>query len=684
MSGRLLFLLLAVPLTVLVATQIIIFQQSPIVGEWLYPLLIANIILIVVMLIALATAAVQFWRRWRQGEGGTRLASRLTGLFLAIAFLPAAVLYVVSAGGIFRGIESWFSMPLGHAFDEGETFGKHVLGLEFNRLFRDARNLAKVLDGGQSLPFWRYDLQLLYQVDDIIIYDIDGAPLASAIGEEEPLGAPVLKELRRNRAYRNVSKGPRRNLEIIIPMPSQRKGYALKVARALPEGIDLGLSEVERGRQAYQNLLILRRGLHYSFIATLTLSFMIVVTAALWASTRLGANLFQPLTRMAKAAAAVGRGDFRYRLPVGAQDDEIAQLSREFNSMVDDLQQTRLEIAERQETLSKTKTYLENLLESLTVGVLTVDANGRLVLFNKNATPMLGVDIDELTDLHFDDWDTLPQIADMICEIVSGGDDYLERRMPATDGRMLVVRLRRLPEAGGGGVLVMIADISRQMEEERELVWQEASQRFAHEIKNPLTPIQLAAERLQNKLMDKLGEEEQTLLRRLSGTITNQVDAMREMVDAFRLYAGQKSGAKAAKDLNAIAAEVAQLYERPGLILQTRWDNTLPPLKCDAVLLRQVLHNLLGNALEAATAATDSPRIMIMTEHRCGQAVVLVEDNGGGIPSHINIFTPYQTTKEKGTGLGLAIVRKIMDSHEGTVKLENIDGGTRATLIFPL
>lgn len=682
MKGALFYALMAVPLTVLAATQIVALQRD-VAGELLYPLLLANAALVVVMLALVVVAAARFWRRWRRGGGGSRLAARLAGLFLAAAFLPAGMLYLVSAHGVFRGIESWFATPLGNAFEKGEEFGKHVLGLEFSRLSRDARNLARALDGGQSL-FWRDDLQLLHQVEDLAVYDENGAPVAGSPGDAVPLSAPALNELRRGRAYLRVAPGAPRLLEVTIPLPHRRSGYALKVSRALPENIDEGIAEVERGRREYQNLLILRRGLLYSFMTTLTLAFVIVLAVSLRASMHLGTNLFRPLTRMARAAATVGRGDFSLRLPAGGGNDEIAQLSRAFNAMVDDLQSSRRQIGERQAALSEANAYLENLLASMTSGVLAVDADGKLARFNEAAETMLGAPLSQILGRHFSQWESLPQIAAMVGEVIGGGERR-ERRMSLADGRTLVVRLRRLPPAGRGGALVVADDISGEMQKEREMVWEEASRRFAHEIRNPLTPIQLASERMEAKLSPKLSGEDKKLLARLSKTIANQVRAMREMVDAFRRYAGEKSRRHLPLDLNGEAAEIAQLYDRPPLKLQTRWCKNLPPINGDPVLLRQALHNLLVNAADSAAAAAARPQITIATAQRNAGAVLTVEDNGGGVPKDMQdkIFEPHQTTKEKGAGLGLAIVRKIMEEHGGEAHLENTAEGARASLIFP-
>lgn len=687
MKPHFLALLLAPPLAALLLTQAVIFQQSTAAGRWLFPLLLLNIAFIVVIVGAAGVAAARFWRRWRRGGGGSRLASRLAGLFLGMALLPSAALYAVSAGGVLRGIESWFDTPLGQAFEEGMIFGQNVLGREFDSLRRDALNLAATIDNGRSLPFWRDDLLLLYRLDDIVIYDYAGSPVASAGGgDAEPLSAPALRNLRRGRTHHSIAEGEGgRTLEVAAPLASRRSGYALKASRALPEVIDAGLSEVDAGRKAYERLLILRRGLLYSFMATLTLSFAMVLAVSIWASVRLGMRIFRPLTRMARAAEAVGRGDFEGRLPESARDDEIGLLSRAFNEMMSDLRRSRAEIGERQAMLSKANEYMTNLLESLSAGVLAVDANGRLARANRRAESMLGAALRPLEGVHYSEWRALPEIAEMVREFEASAAEDGEHRLPGGEGRALVARLRRLPAEAGGGTLVMIDDISRQIEAERRMAWLESSRQFMHEIHNPLTPIQLAADRLQSKLSGKLGSEDEQLLTRLASIITAQVSAMRQMAIEFRRYAEVMSFRMSEVDLNALASEAAQMYENPPLFPEVQADSSLPPVQGDSGKILQALRNLLANASDAAAGRPD-PRVVVRTELRSSHAALIVEDNGGGLAPGMaeRAFTPYQTTKSKGTGLGLAIVRNIMEGHEGEVLLENANGGARATLLFPL
>jgi nitrogen fixation/metabolism regulation signal transduction histidine kinase len=477
----------------------------------------------------------------------------------------------------------------------------------------------------------------------------------------------------------------RRDLQVSVIMPYQRSGYALRVSRALPEGIADGLGEIERGRHEYEKLLILRRGLLLSFMATLTLSFVMVLATALWVSLRLGLQLVKPLVKITAAAQAVGRGDFNQRLPAGNQEDEIAKLSHAFNSMVDDLDRSQQQVSERQAALSEANTSLENLLSSLTAGVLVLDGQGRLIRANRSAEQLLKISLVSFVGLHVDNWAGMDSLAAMIKKITASGVASAEHRLSQDEeGRTLLVRLRQLTTIAGG-LLVVVDDISGQLQAERDAIWEEASQRFAHEIKNPLTPIQLAAERLENKLGGKLETDDAELLSRMSTTITNQVTAMREMVDSFRSYANNQRRRMKATDLNQLAAEVAQLYEYPGLTLQLKWDEKLPAVAGDALLLRQVLHNLLGNASDAVLDKP-SPHIVVQTSVADEYAQLSIEDNGGGVAENLidQVFSPYVTTKTQGTGLGLAVVRKVMEEHGGEARLENVNNGARMLLRIPL
>lgn len=671
-------ILTALALLALVLTQAATFQ-SPHLAEWFVPLLAADGVLILILFAAVCMMASRIAADWRKDAPGGRLALRLGAVLLAVALLPSVLLYGISAAGIFRSIDSWFATPLGRAFEQGEAFGKSVLEGEFASLETVAGDMADNLGGRDGLPFWVEDFRLFHQLEGIALYDIDGRALATSGDEvQERLSGIALAALAEEPSYRDLTGG---GIAVALRLPPGGRVYALRLARSLPADLLAGLREVELGQQEYSNLLALRRGLRLSFLITLTLAFFMILLSAAAAALWLGRRLARPLVKMADATAAVGHGDFSRRLPESGSD-EIARLNRAFNAMVGDLAHSRRTLDERQAALTKANLYLENLLASLTSGVLVFDDSGKLARANAGASRLLQTDMTRFIGAKVRGGGALSAINETIAEA-----DYesKERRIAGPGNATLVARARRLPPEAGGAVLVVIVDITRQMREEREAAWEDASRRFAHEIKNPLTPIRLAAERLGRKLAAKLPSAERETLARLVTTIVNQVDAMRQMVDSFSDTGGEQAVLPEAVDMAALARDVARLYERPGLSLVLEMPDEMPPVAATPLALRQVLHNLLSNA-DAAVSKTGKPHIQVSASCQKTAAVLTVTDNGGGLPDDIagKIFEPYVTTKPGGTGLGLAEARKAIAAMNGEITIQNHNKGAQAKIRLPL
>ena len=682
------FALVAAVLGALLLTQAATYQDSAFLEDWLLPLLAADAVIILVALGALIVAARKMWLGWRRGAAGSRLALRLAGMFLAMALAPALTLYAVSVNSIFRGIESWFETPLGRSFERGLEFGRDVLGGEYARLEDLARDFSadsRMRRG--AFPFWVDDIRLLHNLDEIAIFDRQGRLLAgsAAAGGLDP---GILEDLHERRLYRGLSgEDAEKTIAVVARLPQGGDSYALLLSRRLPENLAAGLAEIERGKRNYDRLLTLRDGLRVSFLVALTLAVMMTLVAAGWLSLILGQRWSRPLSRLAAAAAAVGRGDLTARLRAEG-GDEVAKLNRAFNQMVTDLDRARRAAAERQTAVSEANVYLENLLASLTAGILAFQRDGRLSRHNDGAARILGGDdLMKLQGSPLSEWAKLAPrqeaAANMIVAMLESGET--ESRLQDGD-RVLVFRLRLLPEDAGGGALVVLDDITRQIRAEREAAWEEASQRFAHEIRNPLTPIQLSAERMGRKLSGKLSAEDSRVLDQGVRVITDQVGAMQEMVDRFRHYA--EGGRRQDKvDLADLARDMATMHphvrcEAPESLI----------VSGDAVALRQVLHNLLANAVRAAggaeRAADEPPRVRIFAGRDAdGQSVrIVVEDNGGGVPPDLlpRVFDPHVSGgKSGGAGIGLAVARSIVEEHEGRLSLENIPGGARAVFILP-
>jgi len=399
----------------------------------------------------------------------------------------------------------------------------------------------------------------------------------------------------------------------------------------------------------------------------------------------LSARLSEPLALLAAGTQAVARGDYSRRAQV-TSSDELGILTQSFNSMTEQLDDARSAAESHRAELETAKAYLENILANLSAGVLVLDEQLRLVTVNHGAGAILQETFDGLKGRALADWPRLQPLARAVVEGFKRHDTATWQQQLELAERMLLVRGSVLPRASGGGYVVVFDDVTKLVQAQRATAWGEVARRLAHEIKNPLTPIQLSAERLQAKLAAKLAPEDAATLGRATATIINQVAAMKGMVDDFGEYARTPAPNLQPLDLNALVREVLGLYEHAGALVRPALQAGLPPVMGDPTQLRQVIHNLLQNAQDAL-AGGDGPRIEIETERSGNQAWLRISDNGCGFPEAImaRVFEPYVTTKPKGTGLGLAIVKKIVDEHKGAVRVENLPGhGARVSVSLPL
>jgi nitrogen fixation/metabolism regulation signal transduction histidine kinase len=387
--------------------------------------------------------------------------------------------------------------------------------------------------------------------------------------------------------------------------------------------------------------------------------------------------LAEPLANLAQATQAVARGDFSRRAPVTSRD-ELGVLTESFNSMTGQLEEARRGVESNRLALEAAKARLENILANLSAGVLVFDHEQQLSISNHGAGAILGPELGEFAGR-------------MRAQYTEHGERnwQLELQLKGT-GKTLHARGARLPQATGGGAVVVFDDITQLVQAQRATAWAEVARRLAHEIKNPLTPIQLSAERLEMKLGERLPREDAETLRRATETIVNQVAALKAMVDDFRDYARLPAPEPAPLDLNRLVRQVLALYENSSVPIAKHLAEPLPPVWADGVQIRQVIHNLVQNAqdaLESLAARGASPAIEVRTELAGDRVRLAVSDNGAGFPEELmaRIFEPYVTTKPRGTGLGLAIVKKIVDEHHGAVTIENRpSSGASVSVLLPL
>jgi PAS domain S-box-containing protein len=463
----------------------------------------------------------------------------------------------------------------------------------------------------------------------------------------------------------------------------------------VPRKIAEDAETVQAVYRDYQELSLSRLGLKRLYGVTLTLSLLIVLLSVSSAAFYLSEQLSAPLAALAAGTLAVAKGDFSGNYPVQSRD-ELGALTGLFNQMTAYLADAKRTGEQQQLQVENAKVYLESVLSHLSSGVMVVDEQHRLRSSNPSANQILGVALQNL------EGKTLPEIAaehallrSFVEAVMQGFDESSQyewqlqiERMSKSGDQILLLRGTRLsPMEEDSSYVVVFDDITHLLQAERQAAWGEVARRLAHEIKNPLTPIQLSAERLQHKLSAKLDEQDGQLLQRATQTIVSQVAAMKNMVTEFANYARAPAVRMVVLDMHQLLNEVMGLYEANSspITLKLGAQHTL--LNGDATRLRQVIHNLLQNAHDALHQ-TEHPQIVLATENTNDAYLkLMVRDNGSGIPEQLlgRLFEPYMTSKQKGTGLGLAIVKKIVEEHGGKITIENQPaGGTCVSVILPL
>jgi nitrogen fixation/metabolism regulation signal transduction histidine kinase len=464
----------------------------------------------------------------------------------------------------------------------------------------------------------------------------------------------------------------------------------LQLLEHVPKQLADDAEAVQSVYRDYQGLSLSRLGLKRLYGLTLTLSLLLALLCALAISFFISERLSAPLAILAEGTRAVAQGDFSQFHPVQSRD-ELGILTQSFNIMTHQLAEARASVQKNHAQLESAKAYLESILSSLSSGVLVFDEFFILRSANPAACLILNVDLTELINSPLEMWDDpfpflLPISSEIRNEFNSTEKMEWQRQLELpgkTGAQILLVRGSRLPEVTEKGYIVVFDDITHLIQAQRSAAWGEVARRFAHEIKNPLTPIQLSAERLQHKLGDKLDPQDSNMLTRSTQTIVNQVAALKNMVDAFSKYAKSTEPNFQRIDLNTLIREVLALYESSNVAMQL--DEHLPKISGDHTQLRQVMHNLLKNALDALNDTNDS-RIVVKTETMNGFVKLSIRDNGTGFPEHLmpRAFEPYITTKPKGTGLGLAIVKKIVEEHNGSIQIENVSPrGACVSIMLP-
>jgi nitrogen fixation/metabolism regulation signal transduction histidine kinase len=654
-----------------------------------YPLLLGLNAALAGLLAALVAWQLHgLWRKFRARAFGSRLTVRLLLLLALMAVVPGALVYTVSVQFLSRSIESWFDVKVDAALEGGISLGQAALDQTLAELHARGRAIAAEL---AERPAQQVALlgRLREQagVQDAVVVSAGGRVLASSSVDVSRLVSelPSQQELRQARGPRgytaiDAAAGKPLALRVIVPVASlslAEEARFLQLRQTVPEQFGKSAEAVEAAYRDYRELALSRQGLKRIYIVTLTLTLSMALLVAIALAVLLANRLSEPLGNLAEATQAVARGDFSRQAPV-TSSDELGVLTESFNSMTRQLDEARRVVDANRVALESAKARLENILANLSAGVLVFDRSLALSISNHGARAILGEELDAFA-------------AGMREQFRAHGSQAWQQEIDLKGtGKTLLIRGTALQEDPAGGYVLVFDDITQLIRAQRATAWAEVARRLAHEIKNPLTPIQLSAERLEMKLAAKLGAEDAEALARGTRTIVNQVAALKNMVDDFRDYARLPAPVLADLDLNALVQEVLALYETSRAPIVKQLAAALPAVRADSAQIRQVLHNLVQNAqdaLEQRKGALEQPTIVVSTEAAGDMVRMSVADNGGGFPEEMmaRIFEPYVTTKPRGTGLGLAIVKKIVDEHHGELAIENrLSRGALVSVLLPV
>ncbi len=661
-----------------------------------YPLLLGLNIAVAVGLGGLIAYQLRLLKRKiRARLFGARLTLRMALMFGVLAVLPGALVYGVSVQFLTKNIESWFDVRVDNALEGGLNLGRTALDYMLRDLSRKGEGMAESLaEQGQGDPLAALNrLREQNGVQEAALFSSKGELLAVSSGEnaagmapEQP-SATILRQIRMQKPYGGLEAlgGGGLIMRVVLPvnvLSLTEDIRVLQLIQAVPAKLSGDAEMVESVYRDYQALSLSRLWLKRVAALTLTLTLLLALLSAIALAFVLAERLSAPLNILAKGTRAVARGDFS-AMPEVQSWDELGMLTQSFNTMTRELAEARGQSEFNQRQLEASKIYLESILSHLSSGVIALDAKLRLATANLAAVQILGTDLERLRNLRLAEWaGRSPELTALSQALVAQLEQNNGREWQSQmeyDGRgqtrILLMRGSPLPEAVEGGVILVFDEITDLIQAQRAAAWGEVARRLAHEIKNPLTPIQLSAERLAHKLAPRLAEGDGEMLTRATQTIVSQVTALKQMVDDFSEYARSPQLNLQELDLNGLVRDVAGLYEPLGERLTLTLAEGLPQVRGDATLLRQVVHNLLKNAQEAVEEGRE-PAIEVVTEPLAedgGRVRLSVKDNGPGFPEAMlkRVCEPYVTTKPKGTGLGLAIVKKIVEEHGGTLSIEN-------------
>jgi two-component system nitrogen regulation sensor histidine kinase NtrY len=676
-------------------------------------LVVSNLSVLLLLIASLAGRLTRVWVERRRGSAGSRLHVRLVLLFSAVAVLPTIVVGVFATAWFSLGIQFWFNDRIRTALDEGLQASQGYLAEHRDLIKNDALIMKGELESAGRVFFGNNpdafsdvlsSQTFMRGLDEAVIFEPDTREVVAKAGLMADAGpgkiSPGAIEAARTGEVPVLSNGTDTEVRALV-MLNSTPSLMMMIERPVDPHILAHMHLTEDAVAQYQRLDANRAGLQVTFALIFALVALLVLAAAISIGLVLANQIARPVGWLMLAAERVRGGDLAVRVPEIASGDELAGLSRAFNRMTNQLSAQRAELMDAYSQIDERRRFTETVLSGVSAGVIGLDAQGRIELPNRAATELLGIDL--LGVIGRDLCDQIPEIKPLLTQCMAASDRPLtgEIQTGTRSKRTLLVRIA--PELRAGrthGYVVTFDDITELQSAQRKAAWADVARRIAHEIKNPLTPIQLSAERLKRRFTKEISSDPETFSQ-LADTIVRHVGDIGRMVDEFSAFARMPQPMIKPEDIGRVAREalILQRNAHPEIFWQTDIPERGPVAPCDRRLLGQALTNLLMNAADAVTMrprdSGEQGHICVGVQAVDGTVRIGVTDDGIGLPpgDRARLTEPYVTHKPKGTGLGLAIVKKIMEDHGGLVTLDDrpntVDGvdcatrGTVATLILP-
>jgi nitrogen fixation/metabolism regulation signal transduction histidine kinase len=683
-------------------------------GDYLSGLLLFNTLGLLILVVLITANLINLIKQLKHKVPGSRMTFRTVTMFALLSVTPVLILYYFSLDFLYRGIDSWFDLRVEQALDDSLELSKISLNDRMREILKQTEQVASEIrqKPDSVMPFEIDSYRNRLGAIEVTVMSRQGSFVASSFTDSDNLfpnrpNETILFQLQQGNNYIGLTSVDNSGFSIqaVANIPPSSVNDEPRVIQALfpmAERINALATNIQTAYGKYQELSYLRDQLKLGFVSLLTLVLLFSIFSALWAAFYSANRLAAPIRDLAEGTRSVAEGDYGKQLPVPG-NDELGFLVASFNEMTRKISTARDEAKSSQLEAETQKAYLEAVLGRLSSGVLVIDQDNNVRTVNISSSHILGVDIADLSARTLEEIERdFPYLEPLIKTIEyhradNKGDWREQVTLFGTSGRQILMCSGTVLSVTGGKEftnvhVTVFDDITALIQGQKNAAWSEMARRLAHEIKNPLTPIQLAAERLRLKYIDTLNPAQSEMLDRLTNTIIQQVETMKDMVNTFSEYAYTPKISQKYIDLNKLIQEVVDLYStlmNADRTIEMDLAENLPPIKADTGRLRRVFNNLLHNAFDA-TPGNMHTVIKVKTDfvsnHGLDFVEIRIRDAGAGIPEDLidRVFEPYVTSKPKGTGLGLAIVQKIIEEHGGIVWLENNENSPGACAIIRL